>query len=170
MSIISAYVGRVNTPQNAEFIALYQAIINGGLAEPEGSGKAAAATATVSNIAENVLSKNSYLAQSVLAVYTGADYVRHGIPVRTNLKYNATFPDFDLTPNPANNTVSVLFRKPITQKCHLQIYHLSGQLVKKVEISPNSTVINMNIENMAAGVYFCRLSTGTTTSKLVVIK
>ncbi|PSJ77833.1 hypothetical protein C7N43_06370, partial [Sphingobacteriales bacterium UPWRP_1] len=33
-----------NTPENAEFIALYQAIINGGLTEPEGSGKAAAAT------------------------------------------------------------------------------------------------------------------------------
>ncbi|QQS30174.1 MAG: T9SS type A sorting domain-containing protein [Sphingobacteriales bacterium] len=156
-----------NTPENAEFIALYQAIIEGGL---EGNGKTSESAAKVSQLADDVLSTHQSLAQSVLAVYKSADYVRHGMPIRTNLKYNTILPDFDLAPNPASNMVKILFRNPITEKCHLQICHLNGRFVKNVEVSANSTALHLNIENLATGIYFCRLSTGTTTSKLVVIK
>jgi len=168
MSIISAYVGRVNTPQNAEFIALYQAIINGGLAEPEGSGKAAAATATVSDIAQNVLSANSSLAQNILAVYKNTDYIRHGEPVNLPGKSLLKEPAFKLMPNPAQDQIAIEFTKPIKPRQTLQIYNLQGQLVvTQKDIAQNTPV---NVAMLQNGMYFCRLSDEADVVKLVIVR
>lgn len=88
-----------NTPENAEFIALYQAIIEGGI---EGSGKSDVSLSTMNSIAENRNSPFNKLAESVLANYRNIEYIRHGQLV--NLKLLTTQKNknnFQIIPNPA---------------------------------------------------------------------
>ncbi len=154
-----------NTPKNAEFIALYQAIIEGGL---EGSGKAAAATALISNIAENTLSKNSSLAQSILAVYKEVDYTRKGAPIKLSNRVMEKSPCFKLMHNPAQDLVNVWFTKMVKPQQTLEIYNLQGQLIlTQKDIAQNTTVYVSALQN---GMYFCRLSDETDVVKLVVVR
>ncbi len=108
-----------NTPENAEFIALYQAIIEGGI---EGSGKTVAANATVSAIASNALSAHQSLAQSVLAIYKDAEFVRHGAPINFQVNNHLRETTFKLLPNPAQDQITVKFTKTVKPIKTLEIY------------------------------------------------
>lgn len=154
-----------NTPENAEFIALYQAIIEGGL---EGSGKANIAAATINNIAENEFSKNSALAQSVLAVYKKTDYTRKGAHFNLPNRVMDKSPCFKLLPNPAQDYVNIWFTKAIKPLQTLEIYNLQGQLVlTQKDIAQNATIYISALQN---GMFFCRLSDETDVVKLVIVR
>jgi len=171
MSIISAYTGRANTPQNAEFIALYQAIINGGLTEPEGSGKANAALSTISSIAYNSNSSLNKLAESILAVYKNYEYVRHGQPVL--LKPQSPKKDksiFYIMPNPATTSVVCKLWQPLEQHSRLLVSDFSGRIVISVFVPSASLQVALDISQLNNGIYFCRLDGTGSVQKLVVVK
>ncbi|QQS27566.1 MAG: T9SS type A sorting domain-containing protein [Sphingobacteriales bacterium] len=154
-----------NTPENAEFIALYQAIIEGGL---EGSGKANIAATTVNNIAENTLSKNSALAQSVLAVCKSIDYIRHGATINLLANNVVKIPNYKLVPNPAQDQLIITFRQPIKTNQTLEIYNLQGQLVVTQKGIEQNTLVNVAM--LRSGIYFCRLSDEVDVVKLVIVR
>ena len=136
----------------------------------EGSGKSSTATATVSAIAQNALSGNNVLAQSVLAVYKGADYIRHGEPV--NLKHSPIYvqPDFDIAPNPTSNVVNINIIKPVSENRNLLVYRPDGQLVLNVIVSANSRRLTLDTQQLHSGIYFCKLTNSNSTAKLVIVK
>ncbi|QQS29070.1 MAG: T9SS type A sorting domain-containing protein [Sphingobacteriales bacterium] len=153
------------TPENAEFIALYQAIIQGGI---EGSGKSDVAAATINNIAENEFSKNSALAQSVLAVYKSTDYVRHGATINLLANNVVKIPNYKLVPNPAQDQVTVMFTRYVKPNQTLEIFDLQGRLVLIQKNVAQNTLVN--IANLQTGVYFCRLSDEADVVKLAVVR
>jgi len=154
-----------NTPDNAEFIALYQAIIEGGL---EGSGKSSAATVTVNTIADNAVSTHKTLAQSVLAIYKGSDYTRHGAPINLPNSSLLRVSAFNLLPNPAQDQVTVMFTRYVKPNQTLEIFDLQGRLVLIQKNVAQNTLVN--IANLQTGVYFCRLSDEADVVKLAVVR
>jgi len=154
-----------NTPENAEFIALYQAIIEGGL---EGSGKANIAAVMVNNIAENTLSKNSALAQSVLAVYKSTDYIRHGATINLLANNVVKIPNYKLVPNPAQDQVTVMFTRYVKPNQILEIFDLQGRLVLIQKNIAQNTLVN--VAKLPTGIYFCRLSEEADVVKLVIVR
>ncbi|QQS30171.1 MAG: T9SS type A sorting domain-containing protein [Sphingobacteriales bacterium] len=156
------------TPENAEFIALYQAIIQGGI---EGSGKSDVAISTMNSIAENSNSPFYILAESVLANYRNKEYIRHGQPV--NLKLLITPKDksyFQIIPNPAASSIVCKFVEPLDQNCRLFIYDCSGKIAISVFVPIASLQTNVNIDLLNNGIYFCRLEGSGSVQKLVVVK
>ncbi|QQS27568.1 MAG: T9SS type A sorting domain-containing protein [Sphingobacteriales bacterium] len=154
-----------NTPENAEFIALYQAIIEGGL---EGSGKANIAAVMVNNIAENTLSKNSALAQSVLAVYKSTDYIRHGATINLLANNVVKIPNYKLVPNPAQDQVTVMFTRYVIPNQTLEMFDVQGRLVLIQKNIAQNTLVNVSM--LQTGMYFCRLSDEADVVKLVVVR
>ncbi|QQS30176.1 MAG: T9SS type A sorting domain-containing protein [Sphingobacteriales bacterium] len=154
-----------NTPENAEFIALYQAIIEGGL---EGSGKSSAAIVTVNTIADNAVSTHKTLAQSVLAIYNGADYIRHGAPINLPNSGRLQVSAFNLLPNPAQDQVTVMFTRYVKPNQTMKIFDLQGRLVLiQKDIAQNTLV---NVAKLQTGIYFCRLSEEADVVKLVIVR
>ncbi|QQS29072.1 MAG: T9SS type A sorting domain-containing protein [Sphingobacteriales bacterium] len=160
-----------NTPENAEFIALYQAIIEGGLEEQEGSGKTNAALSTISAIAANSNSVHSALAESVLAVYSNQDYIRHGQPVQLNLSpllKNTNI--FRLIPNPASTNVVCKFLHPLKQNGRFQVFDFSGREVISIFVPRASVEMDLVISQLNTGIYFCRLEGIGSVQKLAIVK
>lgn len=79
-------------------------------------------------------------------------------------------------PNPANGTTTVYFNVPTDSKTSIDIYNLSGQLVKTVlneEMSQGNHSVEINLSDLREGVYFCNLRTNgnsvNQTKRLVVV-
>jgi photosystem II stability/assembly factor-like uncharacterized protein len=78
-------------------------------------------------------------------------------------------------PNPFNPTTTISFSLPQASHVTLKIYNLIGQEVQKLideERPPGNYTVVWNPRNLASGVYFYRLQTGTTilTKKLVLMR
>jgi hypothetical protein len=159
-----------NTPENAEFVALYNAIISGGLDEQTGSGKADIALATVNEVVANKTSSQQTLAESILAVYKNSDYVRHAAPINYKKASNDLNPEFTISPNPAKNSVVLNFTQPTAHNGYVQLLDINGRLQQQVNIAANSTACTVDITTLQTGIYYCRLNNGQTTAKLVIIK
>ncbi|HRI28615.1 MAG TPA: T9SS type A sorting domain-containing protein [Chitinophagales bacterium] len=160
-----------DTPDNLEFKALYLAIINGGLAEPEGSGKSSAALTMISSIAGNDNSILSPLAESVLAVYQNQEYIRHGQPVSLNSQSPKKDKSiFYIMPNPATTSVVCKLWQPLEQHSRLLVSDFSGRIVMSVFVPSASLQVALDISQLNKGIYFCRLDGTGSVQKLVVVK
>jgi hypothetical protein len=103
-------------------------------------------------------------------VYLGLTSVRRDM--------QAFKPEYALTqnyPNPFNPTTTISFSLPHASHIILEIYNLLGQEVQRLideERPPGDYSVVWNPGNLASGVYFYRLQTGTTilTKKLVVMR
>ncbi len=102
----------------------------------------------------------------------------HYSPV-INIDASSVIKNFSLNqnyPNPFNPSTKISYSIPVNnQKVVLKIYDASGRevaaLVNKVEQSGNYEV-QFNGNNLASGVYFCRLSAGnfSSTKKMLLLK
>lgn len=79
-------------------------------------------------------------------------------------------------PNPANSTTTVYFTVPADSKTTIDIYNLSGQLVKSVlneVMSQGNHSVQISLSDLKEGVYFCNLRTNgnnvNQTKRLVVV-
>jgi hypothetical protein len=90
-----------------------------------------------------------------------------GVPMHFSLEQNY--------PNPFNPGTTIRFDLPIASRATLKIYNTLGQevalLVDDVRIAGVHT-IEWNAANMTSGVYFCRLTAGTSFSvkKMILTK
>ena len=164
---ISLLWGVVAKTENIEFIALYNAIMDGSF-DPNAGGRMAT-TANTQRVANNPQSDNKTLAETALALFRDAEYVRYGIPIKRNaanqLGDNA---NFRFIPNPTQDVVTLQLLQPINNSSNLLVYDISGRLVITINGVYNGMPIN--VQYLQTGMYYCRLLDSNKTEKLVIIR
>ena len=82
--------------------------------------------------------------------------------------------DFVLTPNPAQNEVTVILGKEISGNIHLALLDLQGRLLRDFRLNTEQTgnQLKIDTEDLESGMYFISLDNGEfrKTSKLAVQK
>jgi len=153
-----------DTPKNAEFIALYQAIIEGGLEgiePPAGSGK----TMSIQEQLIRTTATNANKAVAVQAEVLMNSYYNYLF----NKNINSTLlkgtlakqpiATWSLLPNPVENKQVVFSSKPGALLGHssavLKIYSFNGTLIRQIsDLKNNDTIL---LTDIPAGIYSCVL-------------
>ncbi|NQU04707.1 MAG: T9SS type A sorting domain-containing protein [Calditrichaeota bacterium] len=85
--------------------------------------------------------------------------------------------EFSMTtyPNPFNSSTKITYSLPVASNATLQIVDIQGRVVETLmskDLSEGWHNIVWNAENVATGIYFCRLSAGdkSVTTKLILTK
>ena len=85
---------------------------------------------------------------------------------------NDTFKGFNLYPNPSNGNFNLQFNAESTGSVEIQLYDLTGRLVKELQFSNISLRFSESISfhNTAKGFYVLKIKNGTkqTSRKLVI--
>jgi hypothetical protein len=78
---------------------------------------------------------------------------------------------FDLFPNPASEHVALAFQNLNNQKVNISLYNPSGQVVLVHEAYPNQYLLQVPLQGLPIGLYFCKVSTdnGTVTTRKLII-
>jgi trimeric autotransporter adhesin len=76
-----------------------------------------------------------------------------------SLEYNltATDPGFKIYPNPVQNELNVIYKRPV-EAATVEIYTLGGQQIKSVKVNSNSAPLN--VSTLKAGVYVVKVIDG----------
>ena len=79
---------------------------------------------------------------------------------------------FDIFPNPANNKVEFRSSEFATKNCSLKICDLNGKTLIEKHIPSGTETVEIDVSNLASGVYFCKILTdkGNATKKLIIQK
>jgi hypothetical protein len=86
---------------------------------------------------------------------------------KINNLYSKT--QLEVYPNPTSEKVNIKILSPQTQITgHIELFDISGRMVKKLEISGETTTINLS--ELGAGIYFGKLLLDKTISEFKVIK
>ena len=75
---------------------------------------------------------------------------------------------FSIIPNPAQDVVTIQLPNISTEPLSLTICDISGRLVQTIPIQGNTTTIST--QQLATGMYLCKLSNSNDTQKLVIIR
>ena len=155
---------------NLSFKALYYTLISDYLSQEDGSGKAAVAETQVRQTANDAQSEYQTLAESILAMYRGDDYVRNGEPiVAAKSAVNSAKPLFTLAPNPAQGSLVLTWLDPTAALgSKAVILDITGKQVHTFGVSSPSTLVD--VSRLAAGMYFVQVANTQEVQKLVVIK
>jgi hypothetical protein len=158
-----------NTPENTEFATIYTAIIN------ELQGNTTGRTIPTKTILEKMAatqrrSQPNVLAETALASYFGYDYTRSFETEKTaSLPTNATAKSFSIIPNPAQDVVTIVFATEVASNTTFTIYDINGKATTSVAVSKATQQLNLNISQLASGIYYCRLANSAGIEKLVII-
>lgn len=80
-----------------------------------------------------------------------------------------------LSPNPFSERTTIRFPLPVTNNAQLNIYNLSGALIKTIKVSGSSINwdgTDQNSQKLTNGIYFCELKTpqGSLIQKAVILR
>ena len=92
-----------------------------------------------------------------------------GEPEHLSLKETGV--GFELIPNPADNTVTlVLPEKGLSEKAQITLLSISGQIMLEKQVAIGTNLVQLSLSNLPEGVYFCRMHTGArvVTQKLII--
>jgi len=97
---------------------------------------------------------------------------------KTLLKYgeisgigdNKKIINFEIFPNPTTNKIQIKCSEFKTESGTIEILSMEGKKLLKKEIGEGNEHLEIDVSNLASGVYFCTLKTnkGTATKKLIV--
>ncbi len=100
---------------------------------------------------------------TIEGAYTGSTGISGGSP-EIVVPMGAPFP------NPSHETVSVHLFSEIQRDWTLGMYDICGRMVSEINgASPVNSTVNLNVSDLAPGVYFLRFSAETETSRKLVI-
>ena len=79
---------------------------------------------------------------------------------------------FEIFPNPANDKFKVQSQKFKVEDAKIEIYDLNGRKLLERQIPAGNEIVEIDVRNLASGVYFCRLTSEnkSTTQKLIIQK
>ncbi|MGZ4053705.1 MAG: FG-GAP-like repeat-containing protein [Bacteroidia bacterium] len=130
-------------------------------------------TRTAPNLADI---DNDGLVDMIVGNYEGGVSFYKGVAaLTTNDLDNQIHFNFNLFPNPANNSFSVQILNEENKTYEFELYNVMGQFISKEKISNNT--LTYNTTALAAGVYICKVSeintsgakvTGTLIKRIVV--
>ncbi len=110
---------------------------------------------TQTSFTDNLLNKNSIYTYCVVAEYTNGVSVPECVLVEVYEGIEESETEFAIYPNPVNNT---LYINGGDAEFSYEMYNGMGQKVANGNANGNTQI---NVEGMAKGVYFLRLTTGT---------
>lgn len=100
-------------------------------------------------------------------VLLGIDPEEYAIPYRSIISESQNQPsDFRIIPNPAFETLLLVFNDDLIGKVEVNLYDLSGALQKSLTIFGHGNELYLKLDNLASGLYFCRVSHSGFVSKL----
>lgn len=100
----------------------------------------------------------------ILETFTG------GIVGLEENEFVASKPFFSLSPNPAKNTIQISLNETTASRLEIEVFNLNGIRVYH-ENSPGSQIeVLLNIENFPKGLYFCRITQGSSVSTSRILK
>jgi hypothetical protein len=67
-------------------------------------------------------------------------------------------PGFEVYPNPAHNRLRIKLTGSTTADSQVEILNVCGQIVEKSTAGPGRQELEMDISNMASGIYFVRMT------------
>jgi len=79
--------------------------------------------------------------------------------------------DFGISPNPANNQLTIQTIGAIKKHCKIELYDIFGcRIALLFEGIPQSDQMNFDVSNIPAGLYFCSLSRNNSidTQKIII--
>jgi hypothetical protein len=65
-------------------------------------------------------------------------------------------------PNPGNNEVNFTLNQSFAANVQVEIYNLSGQLVKQIEIAPRNSKVTISTGDLPNGSYLCAIKMDAT--------
>ena len=77
---------------------------------------------------------------------------------------------FDIIPNPANNKIEIRSSEFFTKNCTIELHDLYGKTLIEKQIAEGYEKVEIDVSNLAGGVYFCTLKTDkkSSTKKLII--
>lgn len=97
--------------------------------------------------------------QAILGITPPLDSIPENMRPTSNVAIN-TVPDpfqANITPNPASDHIAVYYQIQGENSVPMQIYDATGRLVKQIPLTPASTRISVDINDLKAGIYICRI-------------
>lgn len=70
-----------------------------------------------------------------------------------------------LVPNPGNEFITIYFESSLKKDLQLNIYNQFGLIIESVKINTISSFL-LNIQDLASGIYFFRLTSGSLSSEI----
>ena len=77
---------------------------------------------------------------------------------------------FEIYPNPAKNRIKLLSSELITNNCKIELHDLYGKTLIEKQIPAGIKNIEIDVSNLASGVYFCTMKKDkkSSTKKLII--
>ncbi len=89
------------------------------------------------------------------------------LDITENINGNA----FSLTPNPANSQVTLHFENPLEKDLNIELIPINGQRVKTFQMQSQSNILQIQVKDLAEGLYVLRLVSGeNATSRKILIQ
>jgi len=63
--------------------------------------------------------------------------------------------NFTISPNPASDLINISFESNELKR--LEIYHISGQLIKNIQLAPHQELLQLNAKQFGSGVYILKM-------------
>jgi hypothetical protein len=143
--------------------------------------------------AEPAAARKIYVAYDLSAIYGGQDVMNHSDTLNLSCPYvsqvqyknmlycrsplevdeiNSITSEVKVYPNPATEFLKINFSSSKFGDATISIYNIFGQEIKKqkVKIEKGTTEIEMPIDNLSEGMYFCNLIIDSKRSSLKFIK
>ncbi len=95
-----------------------------------------------------------------------------GFPIPNSVKEINTSHSFTLSPNPTKGDINIIWAGITLQEAQLSIFNMQGQVLITQNYPPTQKSANINISNLALGLYICSLQCGEQTyyNKFTVIR
>ncbi|MBL0343520.1 MAG: T9SS type A sorting domain-containing protein [Bacteroidetes bacterium] len=77
---------------------------------------------------------------------------------------------FQLFPNPVAETLNIAFKKADTGNCKIKIIDITGRIIQEQTIEGVENRVVVNLVNLADGIYFVKVSKGTTKGIKKIVK
>jgi hypothetical protein len=126
---------------------------------------------------DNVLSISWTLGETIIPTFTSQDgslILTHGFQQKliiTAIDENIDSPvKVKIYPNPASEVVNIQFNAATDKEIVLYLLDTQGKLVKTGLIEEATTEMNINIEDLPAGIYYLRLMKGKLVNVYKVVK
>ena len=116
----------------------------------------------------------------LISFYTGMLFNDHNYEAGTKIRFtvdpNLIDVDenealaFSLSPNPASNEINIQFGENTKQQTQIEIVDALGRVITQQEVAAQSNHIQMNVADIATGVYFVKIQSGNSsrTERLII--
>jgi len=78
--------------------------------------------------------------------------------------------EFELFPNPAKNKFEISSSEFLAKNCKIELHDLNGKTLIEKEFSAGNEKVEIDVSNLASGVYLCTMRTDkkSSTKKLIL--